>query len=897
MAEYCLTTNVSNTGGTIKQSGCSWAEKGLGESCAANHEEGTTLNIFAISADGYAVYQWSSSVAGVLPASNEGDGSITITMPSSDVDISVSFIHANVDLILQVDDGEGCISLITPSVVTDCSGGSISLPVGEVRVKASPDPGWSISGWKLDGSSFDGTDSEVDFNLSGYTQRIISVSFEESAPCSENELIVTIEGKGSVTPPSGPYCDNLTLSLNPIPSGGYFFKEWQYAIQSGIEEDGILLLVSMSSNRNITAIFEPISGYEAPVSTVFYCPSEISQNSVVSFDFTNNWENPSQFDTFHFRVNFYADADRTKLVYSAFSFSDTKRWFYNDTYFSPILSGGVEIEMGSTLNIVYDPEILPSNSMETQRAKTINSDGVYEKPLVCGVKYYVDAQVYNNVEGSISFIETIILILSCDDIDSYLWNYNKDDNNWLCSGQGKSDLQITDTSAQSIFSGISSNIFGMFEMVWQSRRENVNAIYVATWDSNKDILYSSGQGMHDKLRIDDGDNPIILTDQTGNFFITANTRSSFKIYACPFPVALTDAPTEEVDSSFGKFCYPGLTTILGVSYDSVSMRVYSEDIDSSLTINKDKAVPVVNKQLVRLDVEGISGAYAVRLRNINDDAWGGWINIGSNLYESAVDNINRSAEDVLYDAYRIDNDRFIVPWGINKVNGLRRICCQVLTLYGITRTFCLDIFVNFDAVQHIFKFYFKKTGDGVSAVFEDGDEFPTYEGQHVLSLKDDAGSLVSDTSSTIYFTTTFAEDVSYGDNSIQFNVIQQGVNDIWGQLLRKIDSRTFYGEFPIYAEDKIFNKDGKAFIELILPDSGQATGCLQDTLDGTSDPYNLMVSDDGVLQNKDLTPEEAYERRKMNTISKVQNIDKFKQYYDQDDSNFKFGDPLYFRDK
>ena len=183
MAEYCLTTSVSTVGGTIKQPGCSWAEKGFGESCAANHGEGTVINIFATPSSGYQVYHWACDIGGIIPPDSDGNDSITITMPSQDIEITVSFNHANVDLILQVGAGDGCISLVAPSSIIDCSGGSVSLPAGEVRVKGTPDEEWEISHWTLDGSIYNGTNSEVDVNLIGYSQRVITVYFQAKSLC------------------------------------------------------------------------------------------------------------------------------------------------------------------------------------------------------------------------------------------------------------------------------------------------------------------------------------------------------------------------------------------------------------------------------------------------------------------------------------------------------------------------------------------------------------------------------------------------------------------------------------------------------------------------------------------------------------------------------------------
>jgi len=897
MAEYCLITSVDEGLGSIQQPGCSYAWKAPGESCATNYTEGVFIELKAQPDSGWEVDDWDSTVDGVFTTPTAGQDVVTILMPSQDVDVTVSFKHPDVNLILEVGSGNGCIELSSPTGYTvNCAGGSILLVATQVRVSATPSDEWEIDSWELDGVDLGTTAAYVDFTLIGYSSRRIVVNFTPTGPCTTNDLVVNIVGKGSVSPPSGEYCDYFILNLNPIPANGYYFKEWQYDLDSGISEHGVLLTVNMSIDRAVTVVFEPIPAYETANVSLFYCPSETYQDNIVSFGCSNS----SSSTLFHFRANFYSDSSKNDLIYSASSLLDNKRWFYDNGSFVQIPPSGVTIDTGTTMNIVYDPEILPHQFTEIQKTHRINNSDIFETPLICGNQYYIDVEIYDVVEQNLNFLETISLILDCEDVDLYSWSYNKDANNWLSSGQGKADLKVTDSSDQSVFSDVSSNIFGIFQIIWQSRRNSVGGIYGSMWDSSQDLLYSSGQGMYDKLYIKDNssvNNPIVITDQSNNFYIAGSVIDRILYNACPLPISLegvvtTDSPT----ASFESLCNPGLITYLDSSYDTIKVRVYEEDVDKSLVINDDKVVPVVVKQSIRLDIDGIQGAYAIRLRNINDQNWGGWINIDNNLYYNpntptdVTDDI--TDEDILYDAYRIDNSRFIVPWKIDKVNGIRRICCQVLTMYGITNTFCLEIFVNFDIVQHVFRFYY--------SIGSERYEFPMYNGQYVLSLKRDSDNTIISTiefevifSEPIYYNESVTPHIPYSDtNPIKFNVVQQGINDKWGEtLINSGDHKTFTGSFTISEEDGVFNKDGTAFVDLIFPDSLRQEGCLPDS----SDLYNLMVSDSEIATNKDLTPEEIYEKYKTSRISKVLNIDGFKQYYDQDDNNFKFGNPLYFK--
>jgi len=256
-------------------------------------------------------------------------------------------------------------------------------------------------------------------------------------------------------------------------------------------------------------------------------------------------------------------------------------------------------------------------------------------------------------------------------------------------------------------------------------------------------------------------------------------------------------------------------------------------------------------------------------------------------------------EDEILSAYKISNSRIIVPWNIDRINGIRRVCFQLLTLYGISSSFCIDIFMNMDIIEYIFEFY--KDSDFNNPV-------PVYNGLQLLSqVRDEDGNIVgnnTDGTTTIYFKVIFSEDVlktknniyyygnnQYSDGDFTFNLVQQGIENIWGEALERIDNKTFKGEFKIYEHDGVFNKDGKSFIQVIFPDSIGSSICISDN----SDPYNLMVNANDAAKFKDLDPEEAYKQYRKDQVLKALDINSFKQYYDKDDTNFRFGNPRIFR--
>lgn len=890
---FCLTTSVLSGQGTIQQPGCSWDEKGPdpADSCAQDFEVGEIIELKASPSSGWSVVDWQSYPDSVFIGITAGATSVQMQMPTGDVNVTVSFAHPNVNLLLDVSAGNGCITIESPvgySIL--CGGGIISLPGEEVRIKAVPDNGWEVNRWELDGVVY-GSDSSVDFSLDGYASRDIKVYFTE-ADCDTNTLTVSIEGRGGVSMPSGEYCDTLTLTLNPSPSNGYFFKRWEYSDEN-LTESGTSLIVPMTADRNVISIFEIIPGYELKAYSLFYCPSETNRTNTIDFDYKNTSEDVSAFNQFHFRATFYTNSEKTRTLYSAFSLADNKRWYYDDNAFRQIPSDGVIIDSGSTMSITYVPEVLPSDLIDTQKEERINDAYDTEFSLLCGSRYYVDIEVYSVDNEDMTFIESISLIVDCSDTEAFYRSYNNDANKWICSAQGNSDLKVSGSMGQSLFPYVSGNDVGLFQIAWQSRRDEVSYIYGSQWDSRSDLLYSAGQGLYDKKLLDNGFNPFILTDQINNFYVTAYTNDSIYNYTCPLPVVDELQPFETTTSVFEKMCYPGQSNLLTSAIDDIKIRVYDEDIVDSIVINKDNVIPVVDKQQIRLDIDGINSLYAVRLRDSNDSIWSDWINIDTILYET-------EGVDITVDAYKIDNNRVVVPWRIDRINGIRRICCQLLTLYGVTPTTCIDIFINMDNIEHTVEFY---TDSDLSL------PVTVYNGYPILSqVRDENGAVVGnndDGTTTIYVKVIFSEDIltvrggvyyygadEYRDGEdITFNMVQQGVEDIWGLILKRIDNKTFKGEFNIYKHDGVYNKDGRAFIQVLLPDSIGGNLCFSDS----TDPYNFMVNSADSGRYTNLIPQEVYKQYKMSKIPKLLDVNSFKQYYNIDDNDFKFGNPDLFR--
>ncbi len=898
---YSLTTKTFFPGGVIKQQGCllpdlSWEGKRFPNSCVRSGiNPGDIITIRAEADTGYTIGSWSHNIsASPFIGGTTGLGEVQIIMPSGDVTISVEFISDDIQFLYSVDEGSGGLNNVDHGTVSD--GGlavSFSTTLTEVRFTSLANFGWEVKGWKVNNvavaASGVSNDNEfLDVSTQSGSNFIVVVSFQEidATECARNTLTTIIEGSGTVSVPNKSYCDWEEFVLNPIPSNGYCFKEWVYS-DSTITLNGTSLEFDMSTDKNITAVFERIRGYVEEDFSLFYCPSSVSKTNTIDFNYVNISENPSVDNEFHFRATFYSDADKTEMLYSTFSLLDNKRWFYNDGSFKQIPASGVIINSNSVIDIVYSPEILPVGLAETKR------EAFY---LICGVRYYIDIEVYSVEIENITFVKSISLIVDCDDVDPFYRFNNSDKNNWICSGQGNSDLLVTGDIGQSLFPAVSSNYFGIFNIVWQSRRNNVSTIYGAMWDSDNGLLYSSGQGLYDTKIFTEGFSPIVIEDPSGSFYVSSYVNTKLRYYVCPIKTFSTCTIFLEPGELTERLCYPGQSTRLSSTIDDIIVRVYEEDTDDNIIINKDKVIPITTKTNIRLDISGTNALYAVRLRDSNDSGWSDWINIDTALHET-------EGVDVTSDAYKISDSRVIVPWTLDRVNGVRRICCQLLTLYGISPTVCIDIFMNIDIIKYTFKFY---NNEGMA----DNSEVPIYNGLPVVSQFRDPdtgeikGNVVDTTDTVIYFKVLFSENiiktednvdyyngVEYIHGDFTFNMVQQGIDDIWGGVLIKENNKVFKGSFKIYEQDGVFNRDGNAFIQVLASNSIGSSVCISDI----SDPYNLMQNSDDAGRYHDLVPEEIFNQYKTSQIGKALDTTDFKQYYIVDDNNFKFGNPDFFR--
>ncbi|MCD6434893.1 MAG: hypothetical protein J7L15_00670, partial [Clostridiales bacterium] len=601
------------------------------------------------------------------------------------------------------------------------------------------------------------------------------------------------------------------------------------------------------------------------------------QEGELSFIYTNE---SGGTEVVAFGATFYIDDMKRKYKYQALSATDNRRWFVKTNVLTVVPTAGVSINAGETIEVIYVPDISPQLLSRTQDVYDIDGAGTVEYFLLCGVDYYIDIDSY--IGGISTELDNIVFKYNCSSVGYNFWGENKDSENWLCSGQGTIDLKVTEGFEQYLYPSVSGNIFNQFLISFHSlfQPENKKDIPMSRsilwdfWDSEHDKIYSSGQGLYEKGGMN-GHRPLVSTDQMNNFYISANGRSDIYTYNCNMPLLIPVVPEDNTsvvipEGDFYDYCFPNYFDDFTTAVRETQIRVYEEDMVDSLVINKDKVVSVIDKKNVRFDVLGYQGAYAVRIKRAMDDSWGDWVTI--DLLSANNETLTDIEVSQSIKAFSIDSDRFIVPYELIRLNGMTRICFQILTFFGKTEESCIDIFVNMPIVIYAVEYYWDS-----SRV----DQISNYNGIPLLSEKLDVNGVPEGESTTIYIKVVFNEEQDEGDQII-FNVIQQGLHDQYSKpLVRQSGGLVYYGDFKIYDEDGIFDADGLGFVNVILPDAFNP---------------NLTTSTSLTIFEKDLDSKAVFDEYINGQIYKAFDYNSFRQYYDRDDNNLLFGNLRYFRE-
>lgn len=590
---------------------------------------------------------------------------------------------------------------------------------------------------------------------------------------------------------------------------------------------------------------------------------------------------------------------------SGFSIADSSQ-------FRSVLSMVKEIRISSDFNFegfttyLSSVNIVPSGYNNSSK-----------KSLLCGVNYYYRIERF--YANSFSTIRDGSFLCPCSKTESNIWRKDKDSINWLCSGQGFDDFRITQTDREAINAKVNSARNDLFYISWEDYRFSRMLLdqpslspdhFFGVYDASSDKFYSSAQGGYDRRMTyfsesSDSDNSnisnLILHDATVFIDPFQNINISFhngiSIYhqgcsiGCAYEPFNSDliVPCMFTDGTDDTFYYVTAGPERSIEQYQ-KMRIRDEYVVYSTYLDIDTPIAVINDCFIELDIIGVPGTYAYRLKNEDDDNFTEWLSIGSDLPEQPRDEEGTLLERDFFRAYFISRDRFIAPWIASEGNGTKRVCCEILTYFGKAEQFCIEFQSIYKELRYKVDFSYDESFDILVSSYNgypvlSNKEIPTrITGENLQSISEE---VTSEIKNKIYIRVTF-EDAERLDllervrsidryshfSELTFSVYQQGLNDQLNIPLVKKSNGVYAGSFFVEEDDSVVNIDGLGVILINVP--------------GQCNPISFSEQNSILLR---ILSHQNFDQN----ISIMNNMDLFIDKYSDDDIKGSFGNPSYYK--
>tara|TARA_B100000614_G_scaffold262909_1_gene300833 strand:+ start:320295 stop:328112 length:7818 start_codon:yes stop_codon:yes gene_type:complete len=573
-----------------------------------------------------------------------------------------------------------------------------------------------------------------------------------------------------------------------------------------------------------------------------------------------------------------------------------------------VLRNIVSIEVEAKHIVSQDDQMFLSEfSMEKTSAV---SERTFRR-LLCGVPYYVVIDSY--IDGALNEMLTETVLCPCFWSEADIWRENKDAMNWSCSGQGGSDMRVTNTSNDAIRPHVAAAENNLIYISWEDYRYTrvLSAqpalspdYFFGIWDAASNALYSSGQGDFDRRMTyfsDEGN--LVLYDadifidpfQNINIGFHDGTKAYSRACSVGCPLeAFNEAirPCQFTDGTDDDFYQVGGSPERDVD-QYMQVRIKDEYVAYSTYLDLQQPMPVINDCFVELDIVGVPGTYAYRLKNDEDEDFTEWLPIGADLPAQETDGTGAQAERDFFKARFTGRDRFIAPWVLSPNNGVKRICCEVLTFFGKTERFCVNVQALYKELEYDVDFFFDAELTKPVPKFGDLPVVSTKFTETAIT-EDNLTSITEEVTETneIYVKISF-RDVSRLEllerlgslerfsslGGITMSVYQQGLADQLNLSLTLMDSETFGagvygGAFRVEEDDTVVNKDGLAVIVVNVP--------------GNCNPFTFEEAIARLGVDPDV---QSLEQR----VSILNDFTVFRDRYTQDDARGSFGNPAYYK--
>ena len=217
-------------------------EQGGEVSGAGEHPYGSSANLTATANKGYKFSAWSDAATGERIS----------TQPSLSFQATA---HRQLLALFERERYEITVKG-QPEDYGRVSGGGSYAFEEEVVLTASPAEGNEFRYWYKDNNPSDTLSRKAEISVSAESKRTYTAVFSLQRRKAEATIV---PAQGGTVSGTGLYDHNNTATLTATPATGYTFKEWRNAEGETLSGNGNILQLTMNQNKQVQAVFAPVS--------------------------------------------------------------------------------------------------------------------------------------------------------------------------------------------------------------------------------------------------------------------------------------------------------------------------------------------------------------------------------------------------------------------------------------------------------------------------------------------------------------------------------------------------------------------------------------------------------------------------------------------------------------
>lgn len=563
----------------------------------------------------------------------------------------------------------------------------------------------------------------------------------------------------------------------------------------------------------------------------------------------------SQSMSYNFKIKFYSDHNRQKLMYEISSLDNLEYFTVGENVPASEQWGtnGLDLAQGEDFNVTAWPMLDKNNG------------------LLCGIPYYLEVYYCSSLVPDYHLLSIQDWMCECR---SERWTWMPDHSvkplgetaRWQCSGEGLSDIRLTESISNNLnpsiivrndYTGIilyESNRPKIFSpnntidyeykiycsvfsvspnrhMYASSVRSILSSFSYLIYKSDVELcpgLPSECYDSNGNRRVIYGNNVSASVDQFDNLFVaiekheepsecdmfTKGKEKHIIVHRCGiltseflFDDFIEEKPQKQTCSSDNilKKIYTVDDAVFNKTIKLI--RVKSEFVKYHITYAKENCA-VVNQCNIEFEVIGAPESSAIQLKNSDSDVWSSWMPFSPTIGENSLN----------------------IKWSLSAGSGIKQIQFQVATVAGVTGTTSLNIIADYDPISYSVVFY------GASEIAPD-----TMTNEEIVSTIINKGDLWKQENRLTNFNDIPVASVGVTVESVWIDEYGNEVPEGQGtEVFRPIELSSTYALIEIIPDIKYVSQFNSISDDIKSQGSGE--GCIAPTFDfihqGSQSYYN-----------------------------------------------------------